>query len=220
MRDLARRLRRPRRPADRMHPRRALVRPPARLPVPGRDGRRRAGRAARRNPRSRPRWRQHTAPEHPRSPLPWKPLPSVVIITRAGAKSLDYLLLGDSALVIEDGAGRTEVVTDKRMDEVVAAEYQAMLALPTGTPEHQAARIAFVRKQQPMRNQPGGYPVASTDPRAAGEALTGSFPARDIWRGAMLSDGVTRFAEFGLGTWAELLSILADSGPAGLFARS
>jgi hypothetical protein len=140
-------------------------------------------------------------------------------MTRAGAKSLDYLILGDSALVIEDGAGRTEVVTDKRMDEVVAAEYQAMLALPTGTPEHQAARIAFVRKQQPMRNQPGGYPVASTDPRAAGEALTGSFPARDIWRGAMLSDGVTRFAEFGLGTWAELLSILADSGPAGLFAR-
>src|ERR1017187_70836 len=41
---------------------------------------------------------------------------SVVIMTRAGAKSLDYLILGDSALVIEDGAGRTEVVTDKRMD--------------------------------------------------------------------------------------------------------
>jgi hypothetical protein len=144
---------------------------------------------------------------------------SVVIMARAGAKSLDYLVLGDSALVIEDAAGRTEVVTDKRMDEVVAEEYRAMLALPTGTPEHQAARIAFVRKQQPMRNQPGGYPVASTDPRAAGEALTGSFPVRDIWRGAMLSDGVTRFAEFGLGTWAELLSILAGSGPAGLFAR-
>jgi hypothetical protein len=143
---------------------------------------------------------------------------SVVTMIRIGARMLDYLVLGDSALVTRDASGDTAAVTDKRMDAVAAAERQAMLALPTGTPEHQAARIAFVRRQQPLRNQPGGYPVASTKPRAAGQALTGSIPAGDVRQGALVSDGVTRFAEFGIGTWGDLLDVLADGGPAALFA--
>jgi hypothetical protein len=144
---------------------------------------------------------------------------SVVTMLRAGVKALDYLVLGDSALVTRNAVGGTTVVTDTRMDEVAAAEYQAMMALPTGTPEHQAARIAFVRQQQPMRNQPGGYPIASSEPRAAGEALTGSIPAGDARQGAMLSDGVTRFAEFGIGTYGDLLDILGGGGPGELFAQ-
>jgi hypothetical protein len=55
-----------------------------------------------------------------------------------------------------------KVVTDQLMKDVVREEYEAMLALPTGTPEHLAARGAFVRRQWPMLNQPGGYPLAST----------------------------------------------------------
>ncbi len=144
---------------------------------------------------------------------------SVVVMARTEAESMDYLVLGDSALVIEDTSGSIKVVTDRRMDQVAAAEYQAMLKLPTGSPEHQAARIAFVRRQQPMRNQPGGYPVASTDPDAASKAITGSVPAVEVRRAAIVSDGVTRFAEFGLGTWSDLLSTLALDGPAALFAR-
>ena len=144
---------------------------------------------------------------------------SVVVMARTGTETLDYLVLGDSAFVIEDASGKVEVVTDQRMDRVAAAEFQAVLALPIGAPEHQAARIAFVRRQQPLRNQPGGYPVASTDPAAAAKALTGSLPAGDVRRAAMASDGVTRFAEFGLGTWGDLLSTLSSGGPAALFAR-
>jgi hypothetical protein len=78
---------------------------------------------------------------------------SMVVMSRAIAASLDYLVLGDSALVIENTAGNIKAVTDLRMHRVAAEEYQAMLALPTGSPGHQAARIAFVRRQQPMRNQ-------------------------------------------------------------------
>jgi len=144
---------------------------------------------------------------------------SVAVMVRAGTKWLDYLVLGDFALVVEDDGGSVSVVTDKRMDAVAVDEYRAMLALPTGSPEHQAARIAFVRRQQPLRNQPGGYPVASTAPAAAGEALTGGIPIGEARRAALLSDGVTRFAEFGLGTWGELLGILAAGGPGALFAR-
>ncbi len=144
---------------------------------------------------------------------------SVLVMARIGPKTLDWLVLGDVALVVEDTSGGIELITDQRMDKVAVNEYQAMLALPTGTPEHQAARIVYVRAQQPWRNRPGGYPVASTDPGAAVQAVTGSIPAKDAVRAAMVSDGVTRFAEFGLGTWSDLLEILAAAGPGALFAR-
>jgi hypothetical protein len=142
---------------------------------------------------------------------------SMVVMARADARELDYLVLGDSALVIEHASGRVEVITDRRMEAVATAEFRAVLKLPIGTEEHQAARIAFVRRQQPMRNKPGGYPVASTDPGAAAKAITGN--AAEIRRAAMLSDGVTRFAEFGLGSWADIFNVLALHGPSELVAR-
>jgi hypothetical protein len=140
-------------------------------------------------------------------------------MARASEASLDYLVLGDSALVMEDASGGIKVVSDRRMDQVVTEKYRAMLALPIGTPQKQAARTAFVRAQQPLRNKPGGYPVASTDPEAARQALTGSVQVGRIVRAAMLSDGVSRFAEFGIGTWHDLLTTLTAGGPAALFAR-
>jgi hypothetical protein len=143
---------------------------------------------------------------------------SVVVLARTGPESLDYLVLGDSALVVAHDGG-VNVIADHRMQQVAQAEYRAMLALPTGTPEHQAARMAFVKVQQPLRNQPGGYPVASTDPASADQALTGSFSAASVIRAAMLTDGVTRFAEFGLGTWGDLLGVLSGYGTASLFSR-
>jgi hypothetical protein len=144
---------------------------------------------------------------------------SMVVIARAGAEALDYLVLGDSALVIGHASGQAEVVTDRRMGAVAADEFRTVLSLPIGTEEHQTARVAFVRRQQPMRNKPNGYPVASTDPGAAFKAITGSVPIGEVRQAAMVSDGVTRFAEFSLGTWADLLGVLASHGPGELFAR-
>ena len=139
-------------------------------------------------------------------------------MARIGGEAVDYLVLGDSALIVQTLPGIT-VVSDRRLDEVAPPEYRQMLALPTGTPEHQAARIAFVRRQQPTRNRPGGYPIASTDPGAAMKAITGSIALGEVRRLALASDGVTRFAEFGLGTWDDMLNVLSAEGPRGLFAR-
>jgi hypothetical protein len=144
---------------------------------------------------------------------------SMVVMARANADVVDYLVLGDSAIIIMTGSGVAEVVQDRRMEEVAPPEYAAMLALPTGSPEHQAARIAFVSRQQRLRNHPDGYPVASTDPGAALKAITGSVPAEDVRCAALASDGVTRFAEFGLGSWDDMLRTLAIDGPAGLFGQ-
>lgn len=143
---------------------------------------------------------------------------SMVVMARVAGDDFEYLVLGDSTLVFETDDGVT-VVSDHRIDDVAAAEKAAMTALPVGTPEHQAARIKFVRLQQSLRNVPGGYWIGSHDPAAAYEALTGSLPARDIKRAALMSDGVTRFVEFDLGTWHELLAILDVHGPTTAFSR-
>lgn len=144
---------------------------------------------------------------------------TTVVMARIQGGALDYLVLGDSTIVIDvDGEG-LRVVTDRRIDAVAAAERAEMETLPTGTPEHQAARIRFVGLQRELRNRPGGYWTASTDPRAAHEAYTGTASARELKRVTLLSDGATRFVEFSLGTWHELLGTLDTYGPASVFSR-
>jgi hypothetical protein len=144
---------------------------------------------------------------------------SVVVMARAGDKAFEYLVLGDSTLAVDTGDAGIAIVSDRRIESVAADENRAMEALPTGSPEHQAARIRFVRRQREARNKPGGYWIASTDPDAAAHALTGNVPISDVRRAALLSDGVTRFVEFGLGTWGELLGILDTYGPSTVFSR-
>jgi len=141
----------------------------------------------------------------------------VVVLAQITADRFRYLVLGDSTLAIDQGKPRIDIITDRRIDDVAAAAYQT--ALRTSTPEHQAARARFVRRQRELRNQPGGYWIASSDPEAARYAVTSSVPAAGVRRAALLSDGVTRFAEFGLGTWDELLAILGTRGPAKVFFR-
>jgi hypothetical protein len=143
---------------------------------------------------------------------------TVVVMARASGHSLEWLVLGDGTLVLDLG-DRIKTVSDRRIDQVAAAEKAAMEALPTGTPEHQAARIAFVTLQRQMRNQPDGYWTASTDPRAASYAFSGIAPLAQVRRMALVSDGASRFTEFGLGDWREFLGVLDVHGPSAVLAR-
>lgn len=141
---------------------------------------------------------------------------STVVMARLHGDTFDYLVLGDSTLVIDVGDG-ISAISDKRLDAVAAEEFAAMAALPTGSAEHQQARIRYVSRQRSMRNQPGGYWIAAADPGAAFEAHTGRLHRRDIKQIALLSDGATRFVEFGLGGWTDVLYLLAHEGPDALF---
>lgn len=143
---------------------------------------------------------------------------AMVVMARAAGDMFEYLVLGDSTLVIDTGSD-VKVISDHRIDDVATAERMAMQALPVGTPEHQAARIKFVKRQQSLRNVPDGYWIASTSPEAADMAITGSVPLNEVRRATLLSDGVTRFVEFDLGTWNELLGILDTHGPTTVFSR-
>ena len=143
---------------------------------------------------------------------------ATVIMTRVGDENAEYLVLGDSTLILSEDTG-PRVISDHRIDNVAAAERKAMDAIPASTPEHQTARIWFVTRQRAMRNEPGGYWITSTDPDAAFHARTGTVALHTLRRVTLLSDGVARFVEFGLGTWPELVRLLDLYGPAGVFGR-
>ena len=121
---------------------------------------------------------------------------STVAIVRARDDVLDYLVLGDSPVILRRGE-EIVPICDDRADH-----------LPGGRPYS----AELVRR---WRNAPGGFWVASTSEQAAGEALTGS--ANGVTVAALLTDGVTRLVERYGATWAELFTVLEGTdGPAAL----
>ncbi|GAB2717100.1 hypothetical protein GCM10010442_42660 [Kitasatospora kifunensis] len=145
---------------------------------------------------------------------------TTVTVLRERDDQLDYLVLSDSVLLLDGSAG-LEVLTDKRVDDVAGSLAADALAVPGGSSE-QAARIsALVTAQRQVRNRPGGYWVASTDPTAAEQAITGSVPRSAVRRAALLTDGATRLVDtFGELSWTELLDLLQEQGPATLIERT
>ncbi|WP_406286612.1 protein phosphatase 2C domain-containing protein [Embleya sp. NBC_00896] len=123
---------------------------------------------------------------HPNSPS------TTVALLRVRAETLDYLVLCDSPVVIETTGGEVHVIND-----------DALANLPGYTPE-------IIRD---MRNQPGGFWVASTDPEAAKHALTGSLPVDDVHRAAVMTDGMSRLVDRYDWQWRGLLDHVEKRGP-------
>ena len=63
-----------------------------------------------------------------------------------------------------------------------------------------------------LRNQPGGFWVASTEPKAAYEAVTGTTDRADVEVIAVLTDGASRYVERYGHTWDDLLDVLTTDG--------
>lgn len=118
---------------------------------------------------------------------------STVTVVRQCGELLDYLVLADSPLVLDTVDGLRVVVDDRNAH------------LPSYEPETVEA----------CRNQPGGYWVASTNPDAAFEALTGTVEVGRLRSAALLTDGASRWVDrFHLGGWQDLMGVLAGvDGP-------
>jgi serine/threonine protein phosphatase PrpC len=144
---------------------------------------------------------------------------TTVVMARLGPGAVQWLVLGDSSLVFGRDGQEPAVISDQRIEEVAVAEQDAMKALPTDSPEHFAARVRFVGRQRELRNRPDGYWITSADPAAASHAWTGSEPAADLDTITLLSDGATRFTEFSLGSWGDLLGLLDTEGIGAVFGR-
>jgi hypothetical protein len=139
---------------------------------------------------------------------------ATVIIARYNSGELEYLVLADSLLLLQPRHGGPVVITDTRLEDIAAELRPDYYQLRPGTPEHQAARLAYITELDKRRNQPGGYWSAAADPAAAGEAITGSTHASGLAAVALLSDGVGRLADrYRIATWPQIAATLAEHGP-------
>lgn len=123
---------------------------------------------------------------------------ATVAMTRIRGGSLDYLVLCDSPVLLGRPGGGCTLIADDRL-----------AGLPGGPPYS----VQLVRA---CRNQPGGFWVASTDPAAAYQAVTGSAELAGLTDAALCTDGVSRLAEWYGYSWPQLMARLRELGPAGL----
>ncbi|MEV5695828.1 hypothetical protein [Micromonospora globbae] len=145
---------------------------------------------------------------------------ATVIMLRRNRDQLEYLVLADSVLVLDQADAAPLVISDDREAQVGRNYRATMDSLTNGTPEHDQARRDYVQALRAHRNKPGGFWVAAADPGVANEAIVGSRPIKDVTAAALLSDGASRLADrFGLTDWPGLLTILHDHGPAELIRR-
>ncbi|GAA2914070.1 integrase [Streptomyces mexicanus] len=145
---------------------------------------------------------------------------STVVAARVGLGGLEYLVLGDSSLLLADKGGGTTVITDRRLDEVGKRLRGPVDALPTGSPEHSAALAEYRDALTGLRNRPDGFWIAGPDPQAAEHALTGTVPLDSLASATLLSDGATRLVDrFELADWEEALAVLSSCGPDELIRR-
>jgi hypothetical protein len=123
---------------------------------------------------------------------------STVAMIRFDSDRIEHLVLADSPIVMRSPQGRITVHSDDRVD-----------LLPDRT-------LETVRR---LRNRPGGFWVASTEPGAAYEAVTGSTDRAAVEAIALLSDGASRYTERYGHSWGELLDVLTTEGPRRLIER-
>jgi len=122
---------------------------------------------------------------------------STVAILRCTADAVDYLVLGDSAVVVEHGDAGLTVAHDDRTAHL--SDY---------------SREGVSR----LRNSDEGFWVASNRPDAADKALVGSIPLGGVTRAALVTDGITRLVERYGRSWLDLLEGMEKYGPRQLVA--
>jgi hypothetical protein len=122
-----------------------------------------------------------------------------VAAVRAGPDRLEYLVLGDATVAIDDGRGEVVAISDERIRRFDDRPW---------------AQLRHVR------NVPDGFWVAGSRPEAARHAFTGAVPLAEVSRVALLTDGAARLVErYGWG-WAKFLDLLDTCGPAELIAQT
>jgi hypothetical protein len=146
---------------------------------------------------------------------PISPSATVAILRRRDGL-IEYLVLGDSFLVLDRADGAPLVVSDPR-EVIISRWYQSALeAIAEGSDEYHR----ILRDLRANRNQPGGFWVAKDDPRAADEAITGSCPISELTGAVLLSNGASRIVDrFRLADWPGVMAILASSGPVEIIHR-
>ncbi|MFF5481660.1 protein phosphatase 2C domain-containing protein [Streptomyces sp. NPDC012935] len=131
---------------------------------------------------------------HPRTPQ------ATVALARWSADALEYLILSDSALLVESADGAITPYLDDRL---------------TLLPRASLATDALIDAH--VRNKEGGFFTAAADPSVAARAVTGMLPRDQVRALAALTDGATRWVEkFREGDWRDCFTLVRKEGAQGL----
>lgn len=134
---------------------------------------------------------------HPRTPQ------ATVVLARWSAEALEYLILSDSALLVESADGAVTPYLDDRL---------------TRLPRASLATDALIDAH--VRNKEGGFFTAAADPSVAARAVTGVLPRGEVRALAALTDGATRWVEkFREGDWGDCFTFVRKEGAQGLVDR-
>jgi hypothetical protein len=163
---------------------------------------------------------RHVADQHLDCDLAHPGTPSAAVaILRSGARSLEYLVLGDITILLDTSDG-LDVVIDDRVDATARSEREGADRHPIGSLEKQSALVRMKHAELAARNRPGGYWVAAANPAAAAQALIGSVPLSELNQAAVLTDGAARIVTlFKILDWTELLNLLNQAGPSEVVRR-
>ncbi|MEK8105610.1 hypothetical protein NKG94_11535 [Micromonospora sp. M12] len=144
---------------------------------------------------------------------------ATVAMVRARRGRLDWLLLADSFLVLD------QAHTGPRWSPTSASGSPGATARHPWTASRGERRstTAYAPPASP-RSVPAGTSPAATGspgrPRAAQEAVTGGRPLTELNGVVLLSNGASRIVDpYGLTDWPGVLDLLRVSGPAGVIAR-
>jgi hypothetical protein len=144
---------------------------------------------------------------------------AAVAIAQARTGVLRYLVLGDVTMIVETPDG-LQVITDDRVSHTARAERAAADALPNGSPRKAQALVRMKHAELAARNTPGGFWIATTDPRVVKHAIIGETPLADVRRLALLTDGAARAVDpLKICDWPGLIALLSSAGPAELIRQ-
>jgi hypothetical protein len=134
---------------------------------------------------------------HPRTPQ------ATVVVARWSAEVVEWLVLSDSALLVEAGDGSVTAMLDDRLSRL---------------PRSALATDALV--DSTVRNKEGGFFTAAADPSVAGRAVTGVLPRSSVRALAALTDGATRWVEKSrAGDGGDCYTFVRKAGAGALVAR-
>ncbi|HLL35687.1 MAG TPA: protein phosphatase 2C domain-containing protein [Streptomyces sp.] len=134
---------------------------------------------------------------HPRTPQ------ATVVLARWTETAVDYLVLSDSALLLESPDGAVTPVLDDRLAR-----------LP------RAALVSDTVIDATLRNREGGFFTAAADPAVAARAVTGTLPRASVTALTALTDGAARWTEtFHEGDWTDLHTAVRKQGARWLVDR-
>ncbi|MGW1075180.1 hypothetical protein [Streptomyces sp. NPDC002537] len=120
---------------------------------------------------------------------------ATVVLARWDDELVSFLVLSDSALLLEAPDGSVSAVLDDRIERLRS--------------------LGPVTDAQ--RNAEGGFFTAAADPAVAGLAVTGTLPRPEVRALAALTDGAGRWVEvFHEGDWAACFALLSKGGPQSL----